>query len=231
METPRSHPLLSIVCSILLPVLILNKCSAAGQAWYQLGATPALIVALCLPLGYGLWSLLRGAGGGIITLLGIITTLLTGVVTIYAQSAVGEVLRPDTPWLYAAKEGLLPLVIAGIILIGGTGEGSLLRTIFYTDEAFHTKEVEARIAELHRESDYRALLSLMNCLMAGTFLASAILSFFIALHFQMPVLRLPPSEQVVAYNYAVGSITWWSWVIISIPVFIIVGGTVFSADV
>lgn len=221
MAAARSHPLLSVVCSILLPVLILNKCSASGEEWYKLGATVALIVALCLPVGYGLWCVLGRRGGGIITLLGIITTLLTGLVTIYAQTGAGEALRPSTPWLYAAKEGMLPLGIAALILLGGTGEGSLLRSIFYTDEAFQTHEIEARIAELHREADYNALLGLMNCLMAGTFLASAVLSFFIALHFQLPVLDLPAVEQAEAYNYAVGSITWWSWVIISIPTFII----------
>lgn len=220
-STAQAHPLLNVGCCVLLPVLILNKCSAAGDAWYQLGATTALVVALCLPVGYGLWSLLGRRGGGFITLLGIITTLLTGLVTIYAQTGAGECLRPSTPWLYAAKEGALPLLIAIIILIGGTDEGSLLRTLFYTEAAFNTREVEARIAALHREADYRALLGLMNCLLAGTFLTSAVLSFFIALHFQLPLLKLPPAEQVVAYNYAVGSITLWSWVIISIPAFVI----------
>lgn len=221
MAGQKSHPLVSVVCSILLPVLILNQCSASGDEWYRLGATPALAVALCLPVGYGLWGLLGKRGGGIITILGITTTLLTGLVTIYAQAGAGEALRPSTPWVYAAKEGALPLGIAVLILLGGTGEGSLLRSIFYTDEAFHTREVEARIATLHREADYKALLGLMNCLMAGTFLSSAVLSFFIALHFQLPVLELPPAQQAEAYNYAVGSITWWSWLIISIPAFLI----------
>lgn len=221
MAEQRSHPLLSVVCSILLPVLILNKCSSVGEQWYHLGATPALVVALCLPVGYGLWGLLKQRGGGIITLMGIITTLLTGLVTIYAQSGGEGALRPSTPWVYAAKEGLLPLIIAALVLLGGTGKGSLLRAVFYTEEAFHTSEVEARIAALHREADYEAVLGLMNCLMAGCFLTSAVLSFFIALHFQLPVLSLPAEQQPEAYNYAVGSITWWSWILISIPVLII----------
>lgn len=217
MAEQRSHPILSVVCSILLPVLVLNKCSAAGEAWYQLGSTAALVVALSLPVGYGLWNILTKRGGGVITLLGIVTTLLTGLVTIYAESGADGALRANTPWIYAAKEGLLPLVIAGLVLLGGTGEGSLLRTIFYTEEAFHTREVEARVAEQGRWADYEAVLGLMNCLMAGTFLTSAVLSFFIALHFQLPVLELPAEQQAEAYNYAVGSITWWSWVLISIP--------------
>lgn len=214
----KSHPVLSVVCSILLPVLILNKCSAEGAAWYRLGATPALVVALCLPVSYGLWGVWKARGGGIITLLGIVTTLLTGLVTIYAQSgADGGSLRPSTPWVYAAKEGALPVIIALVVLLGGTGPRSLLRSIFYTERAFHTREVEARIAALQRGADYKALLGLMNCLMAGTFLSSGVLSFFIALHFQLPVLQLPAAQQAEAYNYAVGSITWWSWALISIP--------------
>lgn len=221
MAEQRSHPILSVVCSILLPVLVLNKCSAEGDGWYQLGATAALIVALILPLGYGLWGLCTHRSGGIITLLGIITTLLTGLVTIYAEGGTGGTLRPSTPWVYAAKEGLLPLLIAVLVLLGGTGKGSLLRSIFYTEEAFHTHEVEARIAALGRRADYDAMLGLMNCLMAGTFLTSAVLSFFIALHFQLPVLQLPAAQQAEAYNYAVGSITWWSWLLISIPTFVI----------
>ena len=221
MAEQRSHPLLSVVCSILLPVFILNKCSVGGDAWYQLGAMPALVVALCLPIGYGLWGLLKRHGGGIITFMGITTTLLTGVVTIYAQSGAEGVLRPSTPWVYAAKEGLLPLMIAVMVLLGGTGKGALLRSVFYTEEAFHTSEVEARVAQLGRQAEYEAVLGLMNCLMAGCFLASAVLSFFIALHFQLPVLELPAAQQAEAYNYAVGSITWWSWVLISIPILVI----------
>ena len=116
----------------------------------------------------------------------------------------------------------MPLIIAVVILLGGTGEGSLLRTLFYTDAAFHTREAEARIAALHREREYHALLSLMNCLLAGMYLASAVLSFFIALHFQLPVLELPAPQQPEAYNYAVGSITFWTWLFISIPAVLLV---------
>lgn len=220
----HSHPLLSIVCSVLLPVLILNECSAHGGRWYDLGPVVALCVALSLPLLYGAWILWRHRGGGLITLLGIVTTLLTGLVTVYAQTGPGESLRPSTPWFYAAKEAALPFFIATLILLGGTGERSLLRVLFYTDELFHTREVEARIAAQHRESDYRALLGLMNCLLAGTFLTSAVLSYFIALHFQLPLLHLPAEQQAVAYNYAVGNITFWSWLIISIPVVLIFTG-------
>lgn len=218
MPEQRSHPILSIVCCILLPVLVLDHCSASGDAWYWLGTTAALVIALSLPVGYGLWGLCTKRGGGIITLLGILTTLLTGAVTIYAESGGAEgALRANTPWVYAAKEGLLPLVIAALVLLGGTGEGSLLRSLFYTDELFRTREVEPRIRELGRWADYEALLGLVNCLLAGTFLTSAVLSFFIALHFQLPVLALPAAQQAEAYNYAVSSITWWSWVLISLP--------------
>lgn len=224
MAERRSHPILTIVCSVLLPVLVLKYCSASGNAWYDLGPTVALIAALCLPVGYGVWSFVKKSGGGIITLLGIVTTLLTGLVTIYAQAGAGEALRPSTPWIYAAKEGALPLIIGVVILLGGTGEHSLLRTIFYTDAAFHTREAEARIAALHREADYNTLLKLMNCLLAGMYLASAVLSFFIALHFQLPVLKLPAAQQAEAYNYAVGSITWWTWLFISIPAILLAVG-------
>ena len=222
MPEQRSHPILSIVCSVLLPVLVLKYCSAVGNGWYDLGPTVALVVALCMPIGYGLWCIWGRRGGGAITLLGIITTLLTGLVTIYAQAGAGEALRPSTPWVYAFKEGALPLIIAMVILWGGTGKSSLLRTLFYTDAAFHTRETEARIATLHREAEYHALLSLMKCLLAGMYLASAVLSFFIALHFQLPILKLPPAQQAEAYNYAVGSITFWTWLIISIPAILLV---------
>lgn len=226
MAAQRSHPLLSIACCVVLPVLILHRCSAAGEAWYELGATPALAVALSLPLGYGLWSLLSRSGGGFITLLGILTTLLTGAVTIFAQTGEGEALRPGTPWLYAAKEAALPLVVGVLFLITGTEaqRGSMLRIFFYTEELFHTREVETRVAEQHREADYRALLGLVNCLLAGTFFASAVLNLLISLHFQLPVLELPAAQQAEAYNYAVGSITWWSWLIISFPALVVIIG-------
>ena len=47
---------------------------------------------------------------------------------------------------------------------------------------------------------------------------SSVGNFFLSLSFMSSVIRQPEAEQQVAYNAAIGSITWWGFLIIGIPI-------------
>ena len=81
-----TQSLLNILLSVLAPVMVLDHCSVSGPELWQLGTTAAMCVALSLPLGFGVWTFAQSRKVEPLTLFGLLGTILTGVVTIYANT-------------------------------------------------------------------------------------------------------------------------------------------------
>lgn len=212
--------LLNVVLSVLAPVIILDTCSAEGPELWKIGAAWAMVVALSLPIGCGVYSLIDRGKVEMLTLFGLLGTVLTGVVTIYANSGTGEAIRPDTPWWYAAKEALIALLLAGAMLINPKGRGSMLRAFIYNDSLFDVKGIEADVDAAGRRGEYDTLLSRINFFTACSFVLSAAANFALALYFMLPVPAQPEAEQALAYNYAVSNMTWWGYIVIAGPLLV-----------
>ena len=212
-----SKTFLNVVLSVLAPVLILDHCSIEGPKLWEVGTTWAMVIALALPIGCGVYSLMDKGKVEVLTLFGLMGTILTGVVTLYATTGEGEAIRPDAPWWYAAKEALIALLLAGAMLVKSRGKASMLRVFIYTDSVFDVPGIEADVARNAKEQEYDALLQRVNRIMAASFIFSAAANFALALYFLLPVLQLPATEQGLAYNYAVSSMTWWGYIAIAAP--------------
>ncbi|MBQ7022081.1 MAG: hypothetical protein IJN29_00755 [Akkermansia sp.] len=209
--------LLNVLLSVLAPVLILDNCSATGDKLWHLGTTWAMVVALALPIGCGIYSLITERKIEAMTAFGLLGTILTGVVTIYANTGDALAIRPDTPWWYAAKEAIIALLLAGAMLVGGGKEGSLLRTCVYSDAIFDIRRIESTVQEKGVQADYDKVLSHAALMTAGSLLFSAAMNFGLALYFLLPVPDMPVAEQAVQYNYAVSKMTWMGYLIIGVP--------------
>ncbi len=212
--------LLNVCLSVLAPVGILSCCSTTGPKPWELGPAWALGVALSLPIAYGAVTLVTQRKIDPVTLFGLLGTLLTGVISLYANTGDGAALRPDTPWWYAAKEALVPALLGGVILLTGRGEGSLLRVFVYSDALFDIRAIEAAVKERGCEAGYDKILRRASHYTARTLFASGVANFCLSLYFLLPVLRLPETEQAVEYNYAVGSMTWWGYLVIGLPLMV-----------
>ena len=209
--------LLNVFLSVLAPVLVLDHCSAADGAWYHLGTTWAMVVALALPIGCGIYSLVTERKIESMTAFGLLGTILTGVVTIYANTGDELAIRPDTPWWYAAKEAIIALLLAGATLVGGGKEGSLLRACVYSDSIFDIRRIEGTVREKGLLSNYTTVLNRAALMTAGSLLFSAAMNFGLALYFLLPVPDMPAAQQAVEYNYAVSKMTWMGYLIIGVP--------------
>ena len=209
--------LLNVLLSVLAPVLILDNCSATGDKLWHLGTTWAMVVALALPIGCGIYSLVTERKIEAMTAFGLLGTILTGVVTIYANTGDALAIRPDTPWWYAAKEAIIALLLAGATLVGGGKEGSLLRACVYSDSIFDIRRIEGTVREKGLQSNYNAVLNRAAFMTAGSLLFSAAMNFGLALYFLLPVPDMPAAEQAVQYNYAVSKMTWMGYLIIGVP--------------
>ncbi len=212
-----TRTLLNVGLSVLAPVIILNKCSTDGPGLWELGTVRALVVALSLPLACGIFSFASARKVEPITLFGLLGTILTGVVSIYANTGESVAIRPDTPWWYAAKEALIALLLGGAMLVSTKGEGSMLRAFIYSDSLFNIRSIESAVAAAGTVAEYERILSRASMMTAGSLFFSAAANFALSLYFLLPILQLPAGEQAVAYNYAVGDMTWWGYVIIGLP--------------
>lgn len=212
-----SKSIVNLFLSVLAPVLILEHCSARGDALWQLGPAWAMVVALALPLGCGLWTFLEQRKTDPITLLGLIGTILTGVVTVYATTGADAAIRTDTPWWYAAKEALIAALLGVAVLLTAKRRDSLLRLFVYADGIFDIRCIEAKVAEQNTGTSYAHILQRASLYTALSLLLSAAANFLFSLYFLLPVLDLPAAQQAVAYNEAVGTMMWWGYLVIGVP--------------
>ena len=70
----KENLLLNLACNVFLPGLVLSKLSQPQR----LGPLWALVAALALPLGYGLWDWMKRRHWNLFSTLGIAGTLATG---------------------------------------------------------------------------------------------------------------------------------------------------------
>ncbi len=212
-----SKTFLNVVLSVLAPVIVLDHCSVEGAKFWEVGTTWAMVIALALPIGCGIYSLIDKGKVEILTLFGLLGTILTGVVTVYATTGTGDAIRPDVPWWYATKEALIALLLAGAMLVKSQGKNSMLRVFIYTDSVFDIAGIETDVAKAGKSAEYSALLRRINLIVAASFIFSAIANFLLALYFLLPVLDKNAAEQALEYNYAVSNMTWWGYITIATP--------------
>ena len=218
--------LLNVLLSVLAPVLVLDHCSIPGPEFWQLGTTPAMCVALALPLGFGVWTFIQSRRVEPLTLFGLLGTILTGVVTIYANTGGGEAIRPDTPWWYAAKEAVVPLLLCGAVMVTARRQDSLLRVLLYSDSLFDIRTIENQVAATNQQAAYDALLWSSSLFLGLSLVVSAVGNFILSLCFLLPVLDAPSAQQALEYNYAVGRMTWWGYLVIGIPLLVTLVGVI-----
>ncbi len=218
--------LVNVLLSVLAPVLVLDHCSTEGPAFWELGTVWAMVVALALPIGCGIYTFIDSRKVDPITLFGLLGTILTGVVTIYANTGEGGAIRTDTPWWYAAKEALIALLLSGAVLVTARRKDSMLRLFVYSDALFDIPRIEKAVAERQAQDAYAGTLWRASLMMALTLLASAVANFLLALHFLLPVLDEEPAKQALAYNYAVSNMTWWGYLVIGVPLLLTLFGVI-----
>lgn len=223
-----TQSLLNVLLSVLAPVMVLDHCSVSGPELWQLGTTPAMALALSLPLGFGLWTFIQSRRVEPLTLFGLLGTILTGVVTIYANTGGSEAIRPDTPWWYAAKEAAIPLLLCGAVMVTARRQDSLLRVLLYSDSLFDITTIEKAVAEKGQQCAYDALLWRSSLFLGLSLVGSAVANFILSLCFLLPVLDQPAARQALEYNYAVGRMTWWGYLVIGVPLLITLVGVIRS---
>jgi len=222
---PKENPLLNILINVLAPVIILSKLSKEGDKFYHLGPTWAMVIALALPLGYGIWHFIQHKKLNIFSCVGLGAILLTGLITIYLWSY--DSAKPHVALVFGIKEAIQPLILGSLFILTHKTSSPLFKTFIYNDAIFDINRIEKNIKEKERRPSYDALIWKSTLLFFGSFCISAILNLGLSFYFLNDLLPTTPDWKEV-YNDKVAKITFWGFVVIGAPLMIIGGYILFS---
>ena len=193
----KPNPLLEIGVTIALPALVLMKLSGPDR----LGTLPALGLALAFPLGWGLWDGWRRRKLNWLSVLGVVSTLLTGGIGLLALNA---------QWL-AVKEAAVPTLIGAVVLGSAWTRSPLIRLMIFNASLFDVDRVQAALAARGNGTAFERRLRAGTVGLAGTFFFSAVANYFLTRH----VVHSTAGSE--AFNQELGRLTLLSYPIVAIP--------------
>jgi hypothetical protein len=196
-QVKNPNPLLNILINIVFPALILNKFSAPEK----LGPQLALLLALSLPFLYGAWEFFTIRKHNLVSILGFASILLTGGLGLF---------QVDGFW-FAVKEAAIPGIIAIATLVSLKTSKPLVKLMLYNDNVLNIESVETALKRLGNQEGLNRLMFHTTLVLAGSFVLSAILNFWLAIW----ILKSPAGTP--EFNEELGKMTALSYPVIVLP--------------
>lgn len=198
-NTAQDRPLLELVVNIILPTWILMSLSKEDR----LGPLWALVIAICLPLGYGIYDAVLRRKLNFYAAVGLVSVLLTGMFGLFKGGAI---------W-FAIKEAVIPIVLAVAFLGSHKTRTPFIKGIFLNPQLINLPLLNGILErDPDRQRGFDRLLWNGSLMLAATMLASSVANFFLAMHFVGPTE--PGSSE---YTAAIGKTTAWGFAIIGVP--------------
>lgn len=223
-KTHQEHPLANILINVIIPVLVLSYLSKdpaiqeqlgkSAKPWH-IGPLKAMIAAVALPLGYGLWHFIKTRKPNFFSGLGLFSVALTGGLTLYLWNKDGTV-KEHAGLLFGIKEAAIPLVLGLAVFFSRRSATPLLNVFLYNDSIFDIPKIEKQVETNDRQPGYRKLLDQANVFFAGSFFLSSALNLLLALWFFRSFDRSAP-DALEVYNGIIGRLTGWGFAVIGIP--------------
>ena len=208
----NENPLANILINILFPVLILNK----GGKYMDPRWT--LLLALALPLGYGIYDYLNRGHKNYVSLIGVVNILLTGSLALLSLNGI---------W-FSLKEASLPLIL-GVIVLGSAWTGNpAARMMFCNPQILKMELIYERLAINLREGDFERLLRRTTLWLSLSFFISSALNFLLAYSIFKDIdPGLAASARETILNDQIARMTWMGYVVIALPLMVFSGTLIF----
>jgi intracellular septation protein A len=203
----NSHPLIDALISVLIPSFILMKFSDPES----LGPVAALLIALSLPLGWGLMELIRYRKFNFIALLGLISVFLTGGIGL---------LQLDVEWL-AVKEAAIPAIIGLAVLVSTYTPYPLIKTLLFNEKIMQVEKINQTLAKRGTQAEFEYRLLWSTYYLSGTFFFSAVMNYVLA-----KWIVISPAGSS-AFNEELGRLTLLSYPMIAIPSMLMMMGILY----
>jgi hypothetical protein len=211
----QEHPLSNIMWNVLIPIVALSFLGKNGDKFWHVGPLLGMIIAVSLPVVYGVHHLIKTRKPNFFSILGVVSILLTGGIAIMAYKDNGAVDEQAPQW-FALKEAAIPFVFGVTILASHWTKIPLIRVFLYNPEFFDIPAIEKRIKEKSAEPVYGKLIFSGTLLLAGSFFLSMVMNYFLAMYF----LKGNTGSQE-DFNDGVAKLTGWGFAVIGIPMLII----------
>ncbi len=166
-----------------------------------LGSMYALVVALFFPIGYGLYDFIKNKSMNFISLLGFLSTLLTGGIGLFEL---------DVEWL-AIKEAAIPSAIGLVVLISGFWGKPLIAKVLLNPIIFNLDLIYESLSNKDKTNEFKAKIQWANHLLAVTFVFSATMNYLLA-----KWIVVSPAG-TTEFNEQLGEMTILSYPVIAIP--------------
>ncbi|GAA5482387.1 VC0807 family protein [Haloferula sargassicola] len=226
-KTHQEHPLANIFVNVLIPVMVLSYMSKdpelqehlgkAVKPWH-IGPLKAIIVALALPLGYGIWHFVKTRKFNFFSGLGLFSVLLTGGLTLYLWNKDGTV-KEHAGLLFGIKEAAIPLALGIGVLLSRRSTTPLLNVFLYNDSLFDIPKIERAVEERDATAGYHQVKTQATLLFAASFFISCVLNLALAQWFFRGFDRTA-SDALETYNGIIGKLTGWGFAVIGIPLLV-----------
>jgi hypothetical protein len=192
-----NNTFLELIYNIAIPSIILMKLS--GDEY--LGSMYALVFALLFPIGYGLYDFIKNKSVNFISLLGFLSTLLTGGIGLFEL---------DVQWL-AIKEAAIPLAIGLVVLISGFWGKPLIAKILLNPVLFNLDLIYETLFNKGKTDEFKAKIQRANHLLSIAFIFSATMNYLLA---KWIVVSPAGTTQ---FNEQLGEMTLLSYPVIALP--------------
>lgn len=196
-EPKQSGFFSQILFNLIIPVIILTRFS--GEA--HLGPSLGIIAALAFPLGFGCWELKKSGKFGFISILGVVSVLLTGGISL---------LELDVKYI-AIKEALVPGIIGFAIFFSQYTKYPLLKKMLFNQNTLDVARIEQALDAKGNLAQLPKIQRVASNILASSFIFSSIANYVLA---KMIVVSPTGTE---AFNNELGRMTALSYPIIAIP--------------
>ena len=187
----------NLAFNIVIPVLIMTNLSgedSLGPAW-------SIVAALAFPIGYGLWDLKKSGKVNPFSVLGIISVILTGGISLL-----------ELPAEYIAiKEAAIPAIIGIAVLITQRTSKPLVKMFILNDQIINWPELNQSLEEMNAVEAFNHKLANSSYIVAGSFFLSSVLNYVLA------KVILVSEPGTTAYTEELGRMTALSYPVIVIP--------------
>lgn len=197
--------MLSLIINVVIPTIVMTR--FAGDD--ELGAVGALLVALAFPFVYAIYEMAKEKKVGWMPIIGLVSILISGGIGL---------LKLPAEWI-AVKEAMIPAILAIAILVSAWIGKPLARV--FLDAILNKERVHAALVASGNEHEYERRTAIATWLLAGAFILSAILNFILA------TIVVTADGGTQEYTEQMGRMTALSFPVITIPVFIVLTGTIF----
>ncbi len=194
----QPHPLADLLLTVILPSVVLESMSKPerlGPAW-------ALVLALIMPIGFGVYCFVNKRGLNFFSILGFVAVIVTGGLGLLNLSAA---------W-FAAKEAAFPVFLGLAFPLSFYWKKPLVNELLLNPQVINHSMLNTALNSLEKQSAFQALLKRASWALACTMFLSAIANAWMILLFLKG--KTPGSEE---YIQAIGRQNWVGFLVIGVP--------------